>query len=407
VQCTAILVIVMGCGAGRNVVAPSRHDNVNNQLQAEEDSSRSRDDQQNYTDTQQKTYQVNKRDDSRVAEVINTQDSDVKNKRLQLEISEVNKQNKSSTEFSVKDSIVNKYGQQEMDDELESSECSKQPHIINKQAELCVEVSTNMQSDQDTSENSEDKQVKMCEQSELVKSNIYSVNQWQLIDKQHQEVVTMEKPVLLVEECNVVVVDKQSYEIPTNTDHTPPSAGDIDEGDNQTLLSVYKHSATPTTPELYVASQQVECTTHYNDHSVNQQVLVSTTHYNDHSVNQQHLHTTTPPLYDDTLLLAVTQPHGGHNLGMTQHDIPYLAPLDNTPPYTSPSQCGVAKSLSQSPRIVGLQLQLGFVNVTCAELDMLDSELLTTKRWLSYILCVLGYIVVGWTKLHYSHEWIC
>ena len=42
---------------------------------------------------------------------------------------------------------------------------------------------------------------------------------------------------------------------------------------------------------------------------------------------------------------------------------------------TSPQQCcNIAKSLSQSPRIVSLQVELGFVNVTHAELDMLHSK---------------------------------
>lgn len=43
----------------------------------------------------------------------------------------------------------------------------------------------------------------------------------------------------------------------------------------------------------------------------------------------------------------------------------------------SPQQyCSNARSLSQSPRIVSLQVELGFVSVTGADLDMLQSKLL-------------------------------
>ena len=42
---------------------------------------------------------------------------------------------------------------------------------------------------------------------------------------------------------------------------------------------------------------------------------------------------------------------------------------------TNPQQCcSTARSLSQSPRIVSLQLELGFVSITSADLDMLQSK---------------------------------
>lgn len=42
---------------------------------------------------------------------------------------------------------------------------------------------------------------------------------------------------------------------------------------------------------------------------------------------------------------------------------------------TSPQQyCATARSLSRSPRIVSLQVELGFVNVTTADLDLLQSK---------------------------------
>jgi len=116
------------------------------------------------------------------------------------------------------------------------------------------------------------------------------------------------------------------------------------------------------------------------------------THNNDH-INQRQ-HTTTPPLHNDTLeARELPEVHNVDNTLWTAQDImSYIIPPHSTPPpsgtaYTSPYQCGIARSLSQSPRIVGLQVQLGFVNVTCADLDVLESELSTRLYWVFSMPC--------------------
>jgi len=234
----------MGCGAGklkRSVVAQSRHGNANNQV--EEDSLRSRDEQQaleladdvdkvlscDKSDAQQTNddqMQVNKQDEPSVSK---TQDDDVNKPLFQLEMSgkniennkqqTVNKQHRTSTEFTAQDGSVNKQAQQEISDhEVRSSEDSKQQHVTNKQSELC---STQV-SDKYTSENSNDKQVEICEQPEQEwVSTSQSVNKRQLIVKQQQEMVTfsMEQPISLVVE--------HKLEGATLNNHTPPC---IDEG---------------------------------------------------------------------------------------------------------------------------------------------------------------------------------
>ena len=413
----------MGCGAGRlrrNVVAPSRHGNINNQ--AEEDGWRSQDEQQafDFTDGVDKVTacdevskqdcdiqptndkQVNKQEElctsSAEESVVNKQQGD----QLQEINSKQHTGNKQeNTKVKVQDGrVVNKQIQQEINNELDAPEDNKQ-QPINKQKDICTEVNTqdsvvSKQSDKETSEDSEDEEI--LKQLELIEwaSASQGVNKQQIVDKQRQEVAAsaVEQPVSLVEGYNDIITDKQSHkQEEINNDHSPPLVADINEGDlvlkdNDSLRSVHKQfHQLPTcgTIDQYTAtrvSQQVESVTHHNVHSVNQQ--------------QQLLPTSTPPHDVDTLLLVehvstysemgqLTVTNNDYNvdalddtLWMLQDDVPH-----STPPsivYANPYQCGVARSLSQSPRIVGLQLQLGFVNVTCAELDVLESKLSSTTR---------------------------
>ena len=310
-----------------------------------------------------------------------------------------------NTKVKVQDGrVVNKQIQQEINNELDAPEDNKQ-QPINKQKDISIEVAqdsvVSKQSDKETSEDSEDEEI--LKQPALIEwaSASQGVNKQQIVDKQRQEVAAsaVEQPVSLVEGYNDIITDKQLHkQEEINNDHSPPLVADINEGDNDSMRRVCEQlHQLPTcgTIDQYTAtmvSQQVESVIHHNVHQ------------------QQHLPTSIPPYgveHNDTLEHVSTYLEMG-KLTVTNNDY-NVDTLDDTlwtlqddvshstPPsivYASPYQCGVARSLSQSPRIVGLQLQLGFVNVTGAELDVLESKLLSTTRWLYRVLILLTFQAV-------------
>ena len=175
--------VVMGCGAGRlrrNVVAPSRHGNVN---QAEEDNWRSQDKQAlDFTDGVDKVTtcdEVSKQDcdiQSTNGKQVNKQEElcassaeeSVVNKQQGDQLQEINSKQhtgnkQENTKVKVQDGrVVNKQIQQEINNELDAPEDNKQ-QPINKQKDISIEVAqdsvVSKQSDKETSEDSEDEEI--------------------------------------------------------------------------------------------------------------------------------------------------------------------------------------------------------------------------------------------------------
>jgi len=312
----------------RDVMAPSRHGNTNNQV--EESSERGsesrdarRDKQQDQADGVDKMF--DKQQISKLYDVNCTQNSAVNNNK-QLQLDDKQEINKNSLETSTQREFSGQ-SQQEISNELEAPKGSKQVVQGKHFPVMDKQVSDiNKQSDcYESTRQTPDKQV-------YKQANSPVVNNQQIIDKQHQEVAThseeysdlvityeqLDDPVIADNYEGECVIDKQSQPVTLNACSTDQ------------LLATHCDNGTPSLAE-------------------------SLTH-----------HVRDVDTLDD--MQWTTQP-----------SLPDTTPPPSSMVYSSPYQCGVARSLSRSPRIVGLQLQLGLVNVTFAELAELKSELPSTS----------------------------